>query len=273
MVDRPEQHADSTTGRRDTHAHLQYRRFKLAGVPDAIFDHPRLAAIYDALDPDRGDLDVYADIAGELGARHVLDVGCGTGTFALLLLRRGVEVIGLDPAKGSLDVARAKPEADQVQWIHGDALALPTVQVDLATMTGNVAQAIVAPTAWAATLRAVYEVLRPGGYLVFETRDPAYRGWLEWNRVDSYAVTDIPGVGPVEHWVEVTDVSLPLVSFRWTYVFAADGAVLTSSSTLRFRGREEVEAALTMHGYSIIEVREAPDRPGREFVFIAQRPC
>jgi ubiquinone/menaquinone biosynthesis C-methylase UbiE len=95
----------------------------LARVPDAIFEHPRLAAVYDALDPDRGDLDAYADIARELDAHRVVDVGCGTGTLALLLAQRGVEVIGLDPANASLEVARAKPGADHVRWIHGDATA------------------------------------------------------------------------------------------------------------------------------------------------------
>jgi SAM-dependent methyltransferase len=126
-------------------------------VPDVIFEHPRLTAIYDAIEPDRTDLDVYVDIAGELGARRVLDVGCGTGTFALHLAGRGLEVTGLDPARGSLDVARSKPGADQVRWIHGDARALPPTQVDLATMTGNVAQAIVEPADWDTTLRCVYE--------------------------------------------------------------------------------------------------------------------
>jgi hypothetical protein len=67
----------------------------------------------------------------------------------------------------------------------------------------------------------------------------------------------------------VTDVSGPLVTFRWTYVFASDGAVLTSDSTLRFRERAEVEAALVASGYVVDEVRDAPDRPGREFVFFA----
>ena len=45
---------------------------------DDIFDDPRLAAMYDPLDPDRSDLDVYVAIADRLGARRVLDVGCGT---------------------------------------------------------------------------------------------------------------------------------------------------------------------------------------------------
>lgn len=72
----------------------------------------------------------------------MLDLGCGTGTFALILARRGVEVVAVDPARASLDVARAKPGADRVRWVHGDATAVPTElrgRVDLAVMTGNVA--------------------------------------------------------------------------------------------------------------------------------------
>lgn len=189
----------------------------------------------------------------------------------MLLAARGLDVTGVDPAKASLDVARAKRGAEHVRWIHGDATTLPELEVDLATMTGNVAQAIVAPSDWDATLRAVYEVLRAGGHLVFETRDPAYRAWLEWNRDESYRVTDIQGVGPVESWYELVEVNLPLVSFRGTWVFP-DGERLTSNSTLRFRERQEVEATLVENGYVVEDVRDAPDRPGREFLFIARRP-
>ena len=239
-------------------------------MPDAIYEHPRLAAIYDPLDPDRSDLAVYAAIVNELGATQVLDVGCGTGCFALLLAENGVEVTAVDPARASLDVARAKPGADRVHWIHGDATTLPPLSVDVATMTGNVAQAIVDDTHWDATLRGINGALRAGGHLVFETRDPAREAWREWHD-EAHEIAEIDGVGVVEHWGELTDVSLPLVTFRWTIAFP-DGEVLTSDSTLRFREREEVESALVEHGFVVDDVRDAPDRPGREFVFLARRP-
>ncbi|EDY42218.2 class I SAM-dependent methyltransferase, partial [Streptomyces sp. SPB074] len=242
-------------------------------MTDDCFGHPRLAALYDPLDPDRGDLDAYLRMAEEFGARRVLDVGCGTGVFALLLARRGIDVVGVDPARASLDIARAKPGGGRVRWICGDATALPPLRVDLVTMTANVAQALTGADAWHETLRGAYEALRPGGHLVFETRDPAARAWEGWNREDSRRVTEVPGIGSVESWVELIEVRGPLVTFRWTYVFAADGAVLTSDSTLRFRERDEVAADLVAHGYVVHDVRDAPDRPGGEFVFLARRPA
>jgi SAM-dependent methyltransferase len=184
-----------------------------------------------------------------------------------------VHVVGVDPAGGSLRVARSKPGADRIHWVHGDATTLPAaLQVDAATMTANVAQAIVEPAAWERALRGVHAALRPGGTLVFETRDPADRGWERWTRARSHTVTDVAGVGAVESWVELRDVTWPLVTFRWTYVFADDGEVLTSDSTLRFREREEVAEALTRRGYVVDDIRDAPDRPGRELVFLARRP-
>ncbi|MFJ2514505.1 class I SAM-dependent methyltransferase [Streptomyces griseoviridis] len=239
---------------------------------DACFAEPRLAAIYDALDPDRTDLDAYLGMAREFGARRVLDIGCGTGVFALLLAGRGVEVVGVDPARASVDVARGKPGGERVRWCDGDATTLPLLRVDLVTMTANVAQGIVDPVAWQGTLRAAHAALRPGGRLVFETRDPAGRAWERWNRAESETVTEVPGVGAVRSWVELTEVRRPLVTFRWTYEFASDGAVLTSDSTLRFRERDEVEGELAATGFVLDEVRDAPDRPGREFVFVARRP-
>jgi len=241
-------------------------------MSDAHFEEPRLARIYDPLDPGRPDLDVYAAIVAEFGARSVLDVGCGTGTFAVLLAGRGVDVVGVDPAGASLDVARGKPGADKVRWLLCDAATLPPLRVDLVTMTGNVAQVFVTDAGWDSALRGAFVALRAGGRLVFETRDPARRAWREWNAQATRAHSDIPGVGGVRTWLEVTEVSGPLVSFRSTFVFDRDGAVMTSDSTLRFRDRDEVAGSLARAGFVLDEVRDAPDRPGREMVFVARRP-
>jgi SAM-dependent methyltransferase len=248
-------------------------------VPDAIFAHQRLAWVYDAFDGPRDDLAAYVAIAGELRADRVLDVGCGTGCLAIELARTGRTVVGVDPAAASLEVAKAKEGSDAVTWIHGDAAALPAVAADCAMMTGNVAQVFLTEADWAHVLAAVGAALRPRGYLVFETRRPGRRAWEEWAADTGPVTLDIPGHGPVEQRREVTAVNLPLVSFRYTYTFlagrsgrrAVGDAVITSDSTLRFRGRDELESSLAAQGYRVLDVRDAPDRPGREFVFITER--
>jgi SAM-dependent methyltransferase len=240
-------------------------------VADAIFAHPRLALVYDAFDGPRDDLAAYVGIAAELGADRVLDVGCGTGCLAIRLAATGRTVVGIDPAAASLAVARSKDGSAAVTWIQGDAGRIPAVGADLAVMTGNVAQVFLTDEDWAQVLRAIGAALRPDGYLVFETRRPDYRAWEEWAADTGPVTLDVPGVGPVEQRRAVTAVSLPLVSFRYTYTFLTDGTVITSDSTLRFRGREELEHSLAAAGYRVLDVREAPDRPAREFVFITQR--
>ena len=238
---------------------------------DPIFTEPRLAAIYDVLDDDRSDLDAYVALVDELGARTVLDLGCGTGTFACRLARRGVSVTGVDPAVASLDVARRKSNADRVRWIEGDAAALPPLSVELVTMTGNVAQVFLTDESWTATLAGCRSALAPRGALAFEVRDPAAEAWRAWNRADSWRRVVLPGEGgTVETWVETTAIDLPLVSFRWTYRFDRDGAELTSDSTLRFRSDAEVRRSLTDAGFVVADVRDAPDRPGLEHVFLAR---
>jgi SAM-dependent methyltransferase len=241
-------------------------------MADALFEEPRLAGVYDPLDPDRGDLVVYVAIAEEFGARSVLDIGCGTGIFACLLAGCGADVVGADPADASLEVARAKPGAERVRWLRCDAAGLPPLQVELATMTGNVAQVFLTDAEWDAALRSARAALRPGGRLVFETRDPAAQAWREWNRAGSLSRAVVAGVGAVESWCEVTGIRGDLVSFRSIFTFEEDSATLTSESTLRFRQRDEVADSLMAAGFIVDDLRDAPDRPGRELVFVARRP-
>jgi len=238
---------------------------------EAEFSDPRLAAAYDPLDPDRSDLEAYRAMAKAFGARSVLDIGCGTGTFACLLAGDGLQVTGVDPAEASLNVARSKPEAALVHWVSGPASAALPLQVDLVTMTANVAQVFVADEAWREVLRVAHAALRSGGRLVFETRVPERRAWQQWTPENSHWQGEVEGVGPLTTSNELIDVFEQWVTFRWTMRFHSDDAELTSLSTLRFRGEAELRATLHEAGFVVDEVRDAPDRPGLEWVFVARR--
>jgi hypothetical protein len=138
-------------------------------------------------------------------------------------------------------------------------------------MTGNVAQVFLTDDEWSSTLTAVTTALRPGGHLVFEIRDPAREGWKDWNRQRTYRKAVLPNVGEIETWVDLMDVNPPLVSFCWTFVFLSDGTTRTSDSTLRFWERVEMTDLLSREGFPVTDIRDAPDRPGREFVLVARR--
>jgi hypothetical protein len=60
--------------------------------------------------------------------------------------------------------------------------------------------------------------------------------------------------------------------FRHTFRFHDSDTEMTSDSTLRFRTPGEIAAALDLAGFSLHEIRDAPDRPGLEHVYVAQRP-
>jgi SAM-dependent methyltransferase len=225
--------------------------------------------VYDVLDSDRGDLDAYVDIAREVAAGTVVDIGCGTGSLAVRLAALGLDVVGVDPAGASLDMARRKPRAAQVTWVDGDATALEPLGLaaDLAVMTGNVAQVFVSDDDWSDTLHAVRGCLRPGGWFAFETRRPEVRDWETWDVAPT--AVEVPGGGTVLFSRTVTEVAPPLVTFESTTTLG--GEPLLSSSTLRFRPRAEVERDLVDHGFAVVDVRDAPDRPGKELVFLARR--
>lgn len=76
--------------------------------------------------------EVVAEIEGDrpLHPGRALDLGCGTGTNALYLARRGWEVVGVDFAPLAIEAAGRKAgPADAVTFVQGDVTRLSELGV------------------------------------------------------------------------------------------------------------------------------------------------
>src|SRR5260221_14418043 len=139
---------------------------------DQHYTDPCLVELYDIDNPRGADTDFYVQLAADLAAHRILDLGCGTGLLTRELAVSDRQGVGVDPSSAMLAVARRQPAADRVQWGEGDSRALGTPEADLVVITGNVAQVFLDDAEWAATLRAIHAALRSGGHLAFESRNP-----------------------------------------------------------------------------------------------------
>jgi demethylmenaquinone methyltransferase / 2-methoxy-6-polyprenyl-1,4-benzoquinol methylase len=159
-------------------------RLPASGVRE-MFD--RIAPIYDAMNRamtvglDRRWRAETARAVVTPGDR-VLDACCGTGDLALAALEAGGRVTGVDFSERMLERARAKSEA--VEWVRGDALALPFADAsfDAATVGFGVRNLDDLERG----LRELRRVLVPAGHLaILEiTRPrgplrPFYRLWFD----------------------------------------------------------------------------------------------
>ena len=205
----------------------------MAPVPKLQFSDDRLVAGYDASNTGEHDWRFYEARIGTAPQR-VADVGCGSGAFAVRLAAAGHTVVAADPAPSMLAYARRRPGGSNVTWIDGDARDLPrTPGFDCATMTGHAFQCLLTDEAVDGMLTAVRERLRPGGRLMFESRDPATRPWLGW------------------HGHELVSVRPQFVTFDTR--FHVGGEELVSRSTLRFLPHAELAERLAKAGFTEVE--------------------
>ena len=147
-----------------------------AGAVRGMFD--RIAPVYDVMNRvmtaglDRRWRRLAARAVVWPGDR-VLDACCGTGDLAVEAERRGGRVVGLDFSARMLERARRK--SGTIEWVEGDALALPFDDgaFDAVTIGFGVRNFEDLPRG----LRELQRVLRPGGRIaVLEITRP--RGLL-----------------------------------------------------------------------------------------------
>jgi len=116
--------------------------------------------------------------------QHILDVGCGTGTLAVLLKRQysGVEVVGLDPDPKALRRASTKLRRAgvSVQLDQGFADELPYERESFDRVLSSFMFHHLAGQDREKTLQEVRRVLKPGGsfHLLDFVTDHASHGFL-----------------------------------------------------------------------------------------------
>jgi ubiquinone/menaquinone biosynthesis C-methylase UbiE len=244
-------------------------------VLSASYADPRLAAVYDALNPPGADTAFYLGLAGQ-SPLHVLDLGCGTGLLACELAARGHQVTGADPAAAMLEVARRRPGGGGVQWIETDAARLATgTRFDLVIMTGHVFQLFTSDGDVRAALRGAGRHLAPGGRVAFETRNPAVREWAEWNPRDTHRRITVGGLAADVHY-GIRSVAGELVTYETCFRFAGEDPLVVPD-TIRFMDQAQVAAFLADAGLTQVTWYGDWDRSpvsaaSPEIIAVATRP-
>jgi SAM-dependent methyltransferase len=197
-------------------------------MPDAHYELPELAALYDIESEWSDDRDFYLKLAGTEPIR-VLEIGCGTGLVARAMAKAGHDVTGIDPAAAMLAVGRHSQFGDRIRWLKGTAqdFAIET-SFDLIFMTGHAFQVLLADDDVSQSLANIRRHLKPGGIFAFETRNPA----LPWETIFQSAETLQAETGPVPVEWHVLWRRGELVRFD-THYKLPDGERI-SESTLRF---------------------------------------
>ena len=128
---------------------------------------------------------VLIDQAAIQPGHRVLDVGCGTGTMAVLIKREHLDVtiVGLDPDPKALDRARRKAAKAgvSIQFDQGFGDELPYPEASFDRVISSFMFHHLPAEEKIKTLRAVHRVLKPGGRLHladFEHSESGGHGFL-----------------------------------------------------------------------------------------------
>ena len=176
-----------------------------AGMVHGVFT--RVASRYDVMNDlmsmgiHRVWKDAMMDWLAPRPGQHLLDVAGGTGDVAFRFLRRagaGARATVLDMTESMLQEGRKRAEAEQragvLDWVVGDAMALPFADnsFDVYTISFGIRNVTRIPDA----LREAWRVLRPGGRLMVlefsQLPNPALQ-----KAYDLYSFNVIPAMGQI----------------------------------------------------------------------------
>lgn len=240
-------------------------------MPDAHYELPELAALYDLNSGWSEDRDFYRRLPGP-APKAVLEIGSGTGLISRAMAADGHEVTAVDPAQAMLDVGQRSPGGDKVHWLlgYGQDFRLER-HFDVAFMTGHAFQVLLTDEDIHAALVNIWRHLKPGGVFAFETRHPA----LPWESIfEARDILQTPD-GPIEVEWRVDARRGELIRFH-THYHLPDGERV-SDSTLRFLPLDRLSEMVTGAGLTIESIYGdwdstpfVPER-SREIILVTRR--
>jgi ubiquinone/menaquinone biosynthesis C-methylase UbiE len=240
----------------------------------AEFNDQRLAEIYDFFCPLSKDSDFILKEVKKQTPATILDVGCGSGILTVELAKIAKNVIGVEPARPMLDIARRRPGGEKVRWVEGFTTDVNDVRIDAAIMTSHVAQFFLEDDEWKSTLGHLYKVLNPGGRIIFDSKNPLVKMWQSWNKENTSETVDTPN-GKVMMWNELVSVKQNLVNYELHYQFDS-GDQLVSENELIYRSKDEITNALKGAGFEVERIYgdwdgSTADDSSEELIFIARK--
>ncbi len=109
------------------------------------------------------------DEMGDLSGKRILDVGCGTGTFSVMIKQKhpASEVVGLDGDPQILEIARSKAKGLNlgIQFDQGMSFDLPYPDASFDVVITSMMLHHLSREDKQKTAREIYRVLHPGGRL------------------------------------------------------------------------------------------------------------
>ncbi|MES4886606.1 class I SAM-dependent methyltransferase [Streptomyces sp. NPDC096012] len=192
-------------------------------------------------------VEFLAGLAGEGG--RALELGVGTGRIALPLVRRGVEVHGIELSRAMVERLRAKPGGDAVGVTIGDfatTKADGTGAFTVAYLVYNTIMNLTSQDAQVECFRTVAGQLAPGGCFVVEVGVPDLRRLPPGQdavpfRVDGgrlgFDLYDVPTQSVTSHHVEVVDGRGTHLEIPFRYVWPAELDLMARLAGLRLRER------------------------------------
>lgn len=206
-------------------------------------------------------LDLVALNGGSSSLRpgaKVLDLACGTGTFALMLARHGYRVVGVDVSEPMIREARRKAAANHldVELMVQDAAALdlPASSFVLCTSLFDSLNYIVDPAKLESAFERVCRCLVPDGFFVFDLNTPMAL------RMRMFDQEDLDPCQPIRyrwrsHFDEAT--RLCVVRMQFWVGWGAEEAYFEEVHIQRAHDAEEVHSLLREAGFGAIRVYHA----------------